>query len=101
MLDAAELRLLTRWCQDQEMRWQPLRVDADGAMLVLEPAVARHPWQRMVLTADEAGLRLEDELGDALAAASDLPALLDALDGGLAEPAAARVEAPALFEALM
>ena len=82
------------------MRWQPLRVDADGALLLLEPAVARHPWQRMVLTSDEAGFRLEDELGEALAAASDLPALLDALDGGVAEETAVRVAAPGLALAL-
>ena len=101
MLDAADLRLLTRWCRDHAMRWQPLCVDADGTMLLLEPAEARHPWQRMVLTADDTGLRLEDELGEALAAASDLPALLDALDGGVAEPPAIRVDAPALSVSLM
>lgn len=100
MLDTSDLRLLTRWCGDHAMRWQPLRTGADGAMLLLEPSVARHPWQRMMLTADDAGFRLEDELGDALAAASDLPALLDALDGGVAEEAAARVAAPGLALAL-
>ena len=97
MADTSELRLLTRWCRDHAMRWQPLRTDADGTILLLEPAITRHPWQRMVLTADEAGFRLEDELGEALAAASDLPALLDALDGGVAERATmARAEALSL-----
>lgn len=86
MLDATDLRLLTRWCADHAMRWQPLRTDADGAWLLLESAIAQHVWQRMVLTADDAGFRLTDELGEALAVASDLPALLDALDGGVADP---------------
>jgi len=85
MLDATELRLLTRWCGDRAMHWQPLRSDADGAVLLLEPAVTRHPWQRMLLRADDAGFRLADELGEAMAAATDLPALLDALDAGVAD----------------
>ena len=39
----------------------------------------------MRLVLNEPELRLEDAAGEALAAASDLPALLDAVDGGVAE----------------
>jgi hypothetical protein len=40
----------------------------------------------MLLTPDDDGFSLTQEDGQILAAASDLPALLDALDGGIAEP---------------
>jgi hypothetical protein len=40
----------------------------------------------MLLIPDDDGFSLVQEDGQVLAAASDLPALLDALDGGIAEP---------------
>jgi len=91
MPDATDLRLLTSWCRGRGLCWHPLRRDADAATLLLEPLAARHPWQRMVLTEADDGYRLEDEIGQMLAAASDLPALLDALDGGVGDaPVAGR-----------
>jgi hypothetical protein len=87
MLAPTDIRTLTAWCHRRAMRWQPLRVDADGAALLLEPLAALRPWQRMRLLATDHGYRLEDEAGQPLASASALPALLDALDGGVADAA--------------
>lgn len=95
MLAAIDLRTLTAWCSHRAMRWLALRADADGAALLLEPLIATRPWQRMHLLAGDEGFLLQDEAGQALATASDLPALLDALDGGVADTAAV-VMPPAL-----
>ena len=54
--------------------------------MMLRPRECVRPWQGMALVMGQRELRLQDELGDTLASASDLPALLDALDGGVAEP---------------
>ena len=43
------------------------------------------PWQRMMLVLEKHEIRLENELGETLASASDLPALLDAVEGGIAD----------------
>ncbi len=87
MLAPTDLRTLTDWCRHRGKDWVALRVDADAAVLLLEPKVAARPWQRMRLIAGDRGYLLEDEGGQALASASDLPALLDALDGGVADAA--------------
>ena len=57
--------------------------------MMLKPRDAGRPWQRMILVLDTAELRLENELGETLASASDLPALLDAVEGGVADTPAA------------
>ena len=54
--------------------------------MVLEHDAGTRPWQRMVLCRERDALRLLDETGTVLAEASTLPALLDAVDGGIAEP---------------
>lgn len=82
MLTRPELRLLTSWCQSHAMRWHPMPTPN---ALLLEPAWARHPWQRMVLTLEAGNYHLAEERGPTLACASDFPALLDALDGGIAD----------------
>lgn len=87
MLAPADLRILTDWCRQRAMDWVALRVDADAAVLLLEPKAAVRPWQRMRLIAGDRGYLLEDEGCQPLASASDLPALLDALDGGVADAA--------------
>ena len=87
MLAPTDLRNLTDWCRHRAMDWMALLVDADAAVLLLAPKAAARPWQRMRLIASDHGYRLEDEGGQALASASDLPALLDALDGGVADAA--------------
>ncbi len=88
MLAATDLQTLTAWCRQRTMSWQALRVDVAATTLVLEPARPARPWQRMCLRAGEWGYMLEDEAGQTLARASDLPALLDALDGGVADAVA-------------
>lgn len=85
MLAPSDLQTLTGWCRDRAMCWTALRVTAEAAVLLLEPLVAARPWQRMRLIATDQGYLLENEAGQALASASDLPALLDALDGGIAD----------------
>ena len=57
--------------------------------MLLKPRDAGRPWQRMILVLAEGELRLENELGETLASASDLPALLDAVEGGVADAPAA------------
>ena len=63
----------------------------DTPAMVLIPSVARRPWQTMLLVLQGAEMRLENELGETLASASDLPALLDAVDSGVAEPPSLRM----------
>jgi len=87
MLDPSDLRLLSGWCRARAMGWSALRADSEAAVLLLEPRVALRPWQRLRLIAADAGYRLDDEAGQTLAVASDLPALLDAVDGGVADTA--------------
>ncbi len=57
--------------------------------MMLKRRDAARPWQRMMLVLDEGEMRLENELGETLASASDLPALLDAVEGGVADGSAA------------
>ena len=85
MLAPSDLQTLTGWCRNRAMCWTALRVDAVAAVLMLEPRAATRPWQRMRLVVADHVYLLEDEAGQALASASDLPALLDALDGGVAD----------------
>lgn len=88
MLNRSELRTLTAWCVQRDLRWTPAQPIGGVAAMLLEPQISRVPWQRMLLVFDEPDMRLETELGETLASASDLPALLDAVDGGVAEPPA-------------
>ncbi len=48
----------------------------------------------MVLVLAQGELRLENELGETLASASDLPALLDAVEGGVADAPVSSLSAP-------
>ena len=88
MLDTTELRTLARWCQVRGLRFLPLGTDAARSVILVERREPTRPWQRMKLVQDDSGFRLCDEADDLLASGSDLPAILDALDGGVAEPAA-------------
>ena len=54
--------------------------------MLLEQRHGSRPWQRMMLRWEADTLRLLDETGTLLAEASTLPALLDAVDGGVGEP---------------
>ncbi len=90
MLRAADLQALGVWCQDHRVTWSATRRDGADLAVILEPETASRAWQCMRLVLDAPELRLEDETGQALACASDLPALLDAMDGGLADIALSR-----------
>ena len=61
--------------------------------MMLKPRDATRPWQRMLLVLEQGDLRLENEQGETLASASDLPALLDAVEGGLGDLPAASTAA--------
>jgi hypothetical protein len=85
MLDTADVKILTRWCRDRRLNWMPARAD-DGAQAVsLGPIGRSSPWRDMLVVAGDDGFCLLDAPGATLATASDLPALLDALDAGVAE----------------
>ena len=106
MLDTVELKTPAAWCRGRGLRFLPLRVGAEETVILFEPNEATLPWQRMKLILDDDGFRVCDELDDPLASASDLPALLDALDGGVAEPVRAdaatfRAAAPILAQSLL
>jgi hypothetical protein len=85
MLESSDLRFLSLWCQARHLSWLPARADGQRWIMVLESRDPAAAWQRMLLVTEGADMRLEDELGEPLACASDLPALLDAVDGGVAE----------------
>jgi len=78
MLDQLDRQALLRWCHSRRMKWA--EAASDAVLLVAESGTG--PATR--LRPGEDGWQLETEAGEALAAASDLPALLDAMDAGLA-----------------
>ena len=55
--------------------------------MLLRPRHAGRPWQGIRLVLDRGELRLENEMREVLASSSTLPALLDAVDGGVGEVA--------------
>ena len=89
MLDGSAIRALNAWCGPRHLSWsaaQPAdRPAGGGAVMMLRPRHAARPWHRIMLVLADGELRLENELGEMLASASDLPALLDAVDGGVGE----------------
>ncbi len=85
-LGGSDLRLLTAWCGRRDMSWSVADAALDGPAMALIPRDARRPWQSMLLVLHRGEIRLQNEMGETLASASDLPALLDAVDGGVAEP---------------
>jgi hypothetical protein len=76
MLDQSDRQALLRWCTARRITWAE---SAPGAVLLKAPT---GPATRLCPGAH--GWTLETESGEALAAASNLPALLDAMDAGLA-----------------
>ena len=98
MLSRGALRALSAWCAARGMRWIPARTD-DGAPALLLERRGQGLADAMLVVPHDGGFRLVDTGGDILASASDLPALLDAVDGGIAEPPPPRrrPERPALL----
>jgi hypothetical protein len=86
MLATADLRILTRWCRNRRLNWLPAAAVGGAPAITLMPVGRRAPWQEMLLVAREDDFCLRDAPGATLATASDLPALLDALDAGVAVP---------------
>jgi hypothetical protein len=85
MLDRGTLQVLHGWCHRHSLHWTALTGPDSVAAMLLEPESARRPWSRMMLQVNADGYRLCDDRGEILAEASDLPALFDALESGLAE----------------
>jgi hypothetical protein len=90
MLHADELKRLSAWCGVRAMTWRPL-LRAGEAAVLLEPRGQAGCWQRMTLARLDHAFELSAEDGELLAVSSDLRAVLDAVDGGVAEPAMAYV----------
>ena len=87
MLTRAELRLLTEWCRTRTMTWTAGQAGGDAPSLLLERPGRGADAMLLVVAATER--RLLDAAGQELAVASDLPALLDAVDGGVGDAAPA------------
>ena len=87
MLDGSTIRAVNAWCQGRALSWSAADRAGANAVVMLRPVGLSRPWRRMMLVWDGEELRLENEMGETLASASDLPALLDAVDGGVGEAA--------------
>ena len=85
MLYGCDLRALSDWCEERHLSWCVAPSGAGHSEMVIEPKDAPRSWQRMRLVLALPELRLENEAGETLAESSDLPALLDAVDGGVAD----------------
>ena len=85
MLGGIELRALNTWCGRRDISWSPAGSEDGPPVMMLQQREGGRAWQRMMLVLDTTELRLENELGETLASASDLPALLDAVEGGVAD----------------
>ncbi len=96
MPSTAELKHLSRWCSARRLHWQPARTEAGAPAILLRSDSVLVAWHDMMLIEDDDGVALLDEQGDLLADASEIPALLDALDSGLVTRPVARLCRPRL-----
>lgn len=85
MIEYRDLLALAAWCQSRGLYWLPGQADEGCDALLLEQQRGHRNSESMLLVHDRHGFCLIDPLGELLASASDLPSLLDALDGGIAE----------------
>ena len=83
MPSTAELKHLSRWCSARRLHWQPARTESGAPAILLRGDSASVAWHDMMLIEEDDGVALVDEQGDLLADASEILALLDALDTGL------------------
>lgn len=84
MLSTHDLTRLNRWCTARKLRWAPANTKDGDPAILLQSFMPRLPWEDTLLVEAEDGLALIDTSGGKLAMASEIPALLDALDAGLA-----------------
>jgi hypothetical protein len=91
LLEGPDFRLLARWCRQRRLQVLDLGARNGVMAMRLEPDAGTIPFARMLLVAGSDGFRLMDGEGEPLAAASDLPAVLDAVDGGVSEQLRASV----------
>jgi hypothetical protein len=95
MLDIDDLHTLNRWCSARRLCWQPARTDAGAPAVLLLGRFGGPAWAGLLLASDDDGFVLLDAVGERLAEASDLLALLDALDAGIGRPRpAVRIASP-------
>jgi|GEM_PF-4842047 len=95
MLDQADRTVLVRWCRTRHVTWAALSGAPEHPVISL--LAEEGPWAALRLSHEPSGWMLATEGGETLAAASSLPALLDAMDAGIAELApggAAQVSLP-------
>ena len=83
MVDAQELHSLSRWCGSRALSWLPGRAENGEPAILLRSRAGRRGWSDMLLVADADEISLVDGSGQTIATASDVLALLDALDAGL------------------
>ena len=84
VLPVRDLQTLSRWCAARRMEWLPGNSSDAGEVILIEPASGNGLWPRLALFRQARLYGLVDEWGEILAEASELSALLDALDGGIA-----------------
>lgn len=83
MLGWVDRQFLQRWCRARRMKWFAIAtVDGQAAVLLVAEAADRPPIR---VVADRGELRLETSSGHILAMASNLAALLDVIDAGIAD----------------
>jgi len=85
MLGREELTTLSAWCRAHALRWTPALSAGGWPAIRLEPLPGR-AGRSMMLHRRDGDFCLTDEAGNALASASGLQPVLDAVDGGVAEP---------------
>ena len=89
MMADSEFDVFSAWCRAHDLHWLATR-DADGVEgLELEPDGRHAGSKRTRLIRRNGAFHLTDDHGNALASASALQPVLDALDGGVAEPSEA------------
>jgi hypothetical protein len=84
MLGPEERVLLDLWCRQRAMRWYPAPGRGASALMLAHDRWDR-PFARMLLVREADEFLLHEANGSILAMASDLPALLDAVDAGVAD----------------
>ncbi len=86
MLDELTVRALDLWCDRGALSWSAAHLAGQTPVVILRPMDRGRSWRYLRLVLGEPESRVENEDGEILAIASDFPALLDAVDGGVGEP---------------